>query len=207
MRGAKILKTRDQQPARSQKLTLPFLLFLRLLVDYLLVRKVLSVSIMSSPVVIQGTAVQQPAFGSSTEPMGVEQGNNNNAGGDHQPAKGGCKDPLFAILFYINVGAIAATAAIYGPAAFDDATGDFTYEGYIYAALISAVFSLLLSAVGLAVLMAIPETMIKVSLIFVVVASGVWAVMAFINGSIIAGVMGLIFFAIGVCYALAVWSR
>jgi hypothetical protein len=157
---------------------------------------------MSSPVVIQGTAVQQPALGSSTEPMGVEQG----AGGDHQPAKGGCKDPIFAILFYVNVAAIVATAVIYGPAAFDDAA-EFTYEGYIYAALISAVLSLVLSAVGLAVLMSIPETMIKVSLIFVVVASGIWAVMAFISGSIIAGVMGLIFFAIGVCYARAVWSR
>lgn len=127
---------------------------------------------MSSPVVVQGTAVQQPAFGSSPQPVSVEQGNS----GDHQPAKSGCNDPIFAILLYCNVAAIFAVAIIYGPAAVSD-TSEFTYEGYVYAALVSACVSLLLSALGLAVLMAIPETMIKVSLIFVVVASGAWAVM------------------------------
>jgi hypothetical protein len=49
--------------------------------------------------------------------------------------------------------------------------------------------------------------MIKVSLIFVVAMSGVWAVMAFLSGSIFAGVLGLIFFALSLCYARAVWSR
>lgn len=158
---------------------------------------------MSTPVVVQGTVVQPPAFGSSPQPI---SNNGAPANVDHQPAKGGCKDPLFAILFYINVAAIVAVAVVYGPNAFSD-TAEFTYEGYLYAAVISAFFSLILSALGLAVLMAIPETMIKVSLIFVVAMSGVWAVMAFLSGSIFAGVLGLIFFALSLCYARAVWSR
>ncbi len=171
--------------------------------------------IMSSPVIVQGTAVAPPAFGASPQPVQHQAWESGGAtspystnidNGDHQPAKGGCKDPIFALLFYINVGAIAAVAVIYGPAAFSD-TAEFTYEGYLYAAVISAVVSLFISALGLAVLMAIPETMIKVSLIFVVVMSGVWAVMAFLSGSLFAGIIGLVFFAIGLCYARAVWSR
>jgi hypothetical protein len=55
--------------------------------------------------------------------------------------------------------------------------------------------------------MAIPETLIKVSLIFVVVMSGVWAVLSFLSGSIALGVLGIVFFAIGLCYARAVWPR
>lgn len=151
---------------------------------------------MSTPVVVQGTAVQ-PSFGDSPQPV---------ADAEHQPAKGGCKDPLFALLFYINVFAIIAVAIVYGPAAFAD-DAEFDYTGYIYAAVISAVLSLIFSAVGLFVLMKIPETMIKVALIFVVVMSGVWAVMAFLSGSMFAGIMGVLFFAIGLCYARAVWSR
>lgn len=158
---------------------------------------------MSSVVVVQGTAVQQPAFGESLEVANVNNGASNI---NHEPAKRGCNDPLFALLFYANVAAIVGVAIVYGPDAFAD-TATFTYEGYVYAALISAVLSLAFSAVGLAVLMAIPETMIKVALIFVVIMSGVWAVMAFISGSIFAGVIGIIFFAIGLCYARAVWSR
>jgi hypothetical protein len=78
--------------------------------------------------------------------------NNGNGGDpDHQPARGGCKDPLFAILFYINVGAIVVVAILYGPGAFSS-TSSFDYTGYIYAAAISAVLSLIFSALGLAVL-------------------------------------------------------
>ena len=158
---------------------------------------------MSTPVVVQGTAIQ-PAFGSSPQPV-----YNNGAAPanvEHEPAKGGCKDPIFAILLYINVAAIAAVAIVYGPNAFADTSSE-SYNGYIYAAVISCFLSLILSAVGLAVLMAIPETMIKVALIFVVIMAGVWAAMAFVSGSIFAGVLGVIFFAISVCYARAVWSR
>jgi hypothetical protein len=111
-------------------------------------------------------------------------------------------------LLYINLGAIAGVAATYGPDAFtEDNSNSAEYDGYIYATIICAFVSFAFSAGAVLVMMAIPETLIKVSLIFVVVASGIWAVMSFIAGSIVMGVLGLIFFAIGVCYARAVWSR
>ena len=157
---------------------------------------------MSSPVVVQGTLVQ-PDFGLSPSPL--ETGHHGDTT-EHQPAKTGCKDPLFAILFYVNVLAIAAVAFTSGADAFSD-SAEFNYEGYIYAALIAAFLSLFLSAMGLSVLMCIPATMIKVSLIFTVVASGIWAAVAFLSGNLFPAVLGLIFFALGVCYARAVWGR
>lgn len=151
---------------------------------------------MSSPVVVQGTNVQ-PAFGDNPE---------GNTEVSHEPSQGGCKDPIFAVLFYVNVAAIAAVAIIYGPDAFST-DAEFSYEGFIYAALVSAVLSLLFSGLGLSVLMCIPETMIKVALIFVVIAAGIGAIAGFVSGSIFAGIIGLVFFGIALCYARAVWSR
>jgi hypothetical protein len=114
----------------------------------------------------------------------------------------------YAQLLYGNVGAIAGVAAVYGPGAFQtDNDNSREYDGYIYATIICAFFSFAFSAVSVLVLMAIPETLIKVSLIFVVLASGVWALLSFLSGSIALGVMGLVFFAIGLCYARAVWPR
>jgi hypothetical protein len=78
---------------------------------------------MSTPVVVQGTAVTAPAQhaggGVATE---TEQ---------HQPSKTGCNDPIFAILFYCNLGAILAVAVIYGPGSFDTSTSNsgFDYSG------------------------------------------------------------------------------
>ena len=81
---------------------------------------------MSTPVVVQGTAVAAPAQ-QQQEPYG--------GGGatetEHEPAKTGCNDPIFALLFYGNLGAILAVAAIYGPGSFDSSTSNsgFDYSG------------------------------------------------------------------------------
>ena len=80
---------------------------------------------MSTPVVVQGTAVAAPA----------QQQHHVGGGGatetEHQPAKTGCNDPIFALLFYGNLGAILAVAAIYGPGSFDTSTSNssFDYSG------------------------------------------------------------------------------
>jgi hypothetical protein len=119
-----------------------------------------------------------------------------------------CRDPIFALLLYANVAAIAGVAVTYGPGAFDDTNDNSTeYDGYIYATIICVLASFVFSAGAVLVMMAIPETLIKVSLIFVTVMAGVWCVMSFVSGAIGVGVLGAIFFAVSVCYAWAVWSR
>lgn len=74
------------------------------------------------PVVIQGTAVSAPqqtpvSYGGAD----VQQTNNN------QPPKTGCNDPIFGILFYINVAAIIVVVAIYGIPAMESSENYQTY--------------------------------------------------------------------------------
>ena len=78
---------------------------------------------MSTPVVVQGTAVSAPQqtqdVGFGGETMETEQ----------TPSKTGCKDPIFALLFYGNVAAIIAVCGIYGRDAMQGSstTGSFNY--------------------------------------------------------------------------------
>lgn len=180
---------------------------------------------MTKPIVVQGTAVSDP-YANHPEPTGFASGfqdshnephysSSDVVKGERQETK--CRDPIFALLFYINVSAIAAVAFAYGLPAYQNIDGDNAdgvnadgvnaYSGYIYAAAIAAVFSLLFSGLALGVMMAIPSFLIKTSLIFSVIITGIWAVFAFISGQIFFGIIGLVFFALSVCYARAVWPR
>ena len=157
---------------------------------------------MASPVVVQGTPVP---FGSSPQPVQDQQnsGDNNDA-----EARTGCKDPVFAVLFYVNLIALIAVAAAYGPAALEGtSTSTASYDGYIIAVAITSVISFFVSGLGLLVMMKFPETIIKAALIFVIAMSLVWCILAFASGSVLGGVVGLVFFAIGICYARAAWPR
>jgi len=171
---------------------------------------------MSTPVVVQGTAVGNPAAAPQQQQSyaGPDYNNNNDNGGIAHPhggekAETRCNDPIFALLFYACIGAIVAVAAIYGPAALAGTSSSSTinYEPIVVYVIIVAVISFLASALGLAVMMCIPETLIKIALIFTVIMSAVWAAMAFVSGQIGIGVIGVIFFLITCCYAWAVWSR
>lgn len=167
-------------------------------------------------VVVQGTAVASPYDHSAGISPSIQDGANYQddtaAAGDDftrgEKQEVRCRDPIFAVLLYVNVGAIAAVVGAYGTSSFEDAVaGTSDLSGYLYAALVTGVFSICLSAIGLSVMMCCPETMIKTSLIFVVVMSGVWMALSFVAGNILAGVIGAIFFLLMICYARAVWSR
>jgi hypothetical protein len=159
---------------------------------------------MAQPVVVQGTVVHYP-YASTEEPVYHLSAPSAFLKGEKQESK--CRDPLFAILFYINIGAILGVAMTNGTPAYEDTENVDLYRGYIYAAAVTGVFALIVSGLSLGVMMAIPGPLIKVSLISVVVLTGVWAVFALIAGQLLAGILGLVCFAISVCYARAVWVR
>mmetsp|Transcript_7212 Transcript_7212/g.16923 ORF Transcript_7212/g.16923 Transcript_7212/m.16923 type:complete len:384 (+) Transcript_7212:95-1246(+) len=147
---------------------------------------------MSSPVMVAGDHVspQQQAGQSERKP--------------------GCKDPIFAVLFYVNVAAIIGIAATMGKDAltsFADGGSIYDYSGFIYASVIISLASLVFAGISLLIVMKFPETVIKISLVFVVVLALVWALIAFASGSMIGGIIGLLFFGLSVWYAKAVWSR
>ena len=126
--------------------------------------------------------------------------------GEQQPTR--CRDPIFAVLLYVNVIAMAAVAILLGRDVFGTATtGGFDYTGYLYTVALAGVVSILLSFLMMLVMMRIPTLLIKASLIFVVALSGVLAAITFLTGNLIGGIIGLVFFALGICYACAVWER
>lgn len=178
---------------------------------------------MSTPVVVQGTPVSPPQqdYGSQ------DYGDNNYGGGDtgtgvttsmetdQQPeAKTtGCKDPIFAVLFYLNVIAILVVCATYGRDALNSSDAGINYTELVYGSLIFGVTSLVFSAGGLGFLMQYPSFMIKAGLIFTGVMALASCVYIFMlpNTSMsykaIFGGLAIVFFLLTLCYIRAAWSR
>lgn len=160
---------------------------------------------MGEPVVVEGTAVASPYDHTTTQQSAPDPSGR----GEKQETK--CRDPIFALLLYGNVGAIAGVAAAYGSAAFSEAVdeGDsgYNYQGYINVAFVTGAIAIVLSGGSLPIMMCIPTALIKVSLITMLILSGAMMVMSFVYGNIWGGIFGAIFFAIFLCYARAVWSR
>lgn len=167
------------------------------------------VVVQGTPVVVQGTPVTAPAQQSTFEQSGEQQQvvTDGNWGGKGEKQPNRCRDPIFAILLYANLAAIIAVAAALGQDAFQGITVGGDYLPYMYAVLICSGFSLVFSFLMYLVMMRFPETLVKTSLIFVVILSLVWCILAFLGRSYIAGIIGAVFFFISVCYARAVWSR
>lgn len=168
------------------------------------------VVVQGTPVVVQGTPVSAPA--QSTQPQSSTQqqsdvvtDGNWEGKGEKQATK--CRDPIFALLLYANLAAIIGVAAALGQDAFEGFTVGGDYVPYMYAILICSGFAFIFSFLMYLVMMRFPKTLVKSALIFVVVLSLVWCILAFLSGSLVSGIFGAVFFLIGLCYARAVWSR
>lgn len=168
---------------------------------------------MSTPVVVQGTPVSPPLnnnYGDGgtgtgvTESMETEQ--------QEPPKTTGCQDPIFAVLFYLNVIAILVVCGTYGREALNSSDTGMNYTELVYGALVFGVASLVFSAGGLLFLMQYPSFMIKAGLIFTGVMALVSCVYIFMmpgdmTYKAIYGSLSIIFFLITLCYIRAVWSR
>mmetsp|Transcript_8101 Transcript_8101/g.20087 ORF Transcript_8101/g.20087 Transcript_8101/m.20087 type:complete len:465 (+) Transcript_8101:173-1567(+) len=152
---------------------------------------------MGEPVVVQGTVIAAPAvsYGGATETTT-----------DRQPAKTGCKDPIFAVLFYINVIAMFAVVGAYGVEAMDGVDAS-NYTSYVAAAAVFGIVSMGAALAGLFMLMTCPALIIKFGLIFSLAVALFFTVYAFFYLNFIYGIFALIFLLLTVCYVKAVWSR
>jgi Plasma-membrane choline transporter len=178
---------------------------------------------MGTPVVIQGTAVQQQHVPAVTGLTSGNQYNNSNsyAGNDtnqenrDDKVESSCNDPIFAVLFYIALFAIIGVAATYGKDALSTSstsgsggtTTTLKYQGFMIITFIITFLSFLGAGLGLSVLFCIPQFLIKVSLLFTIVMAAISCLLGFASGGIFGGVIGLIFLALTICYAYMVWSR
>ena len=162
---------------------------------------------MREPVVVQGT-ITNPWDGET-----IEMGNGNNSipppKGEKQETR--CRDFWAAILLYINVAAIAAIAGTLGQTAFGNIknsdTSGIDFTGYANATAVTGVVSLVFACLSFLVLLAIPSTLIKFSLIFSIAIAFAFVVAAFFYHFWIAAGISVVFLLLTLCYIRAVWSR
>jgi len=124
----------------------------------------------------------------------------------------GCRDPLFALLFYANFGLIIGLVAKFGTNPFtndvdDDSITDDNMIGFLYASLASGGISIIFSGLMVMLMLAIPGLLIKAAIIFNVLLFLLALVLAVLSGSLFGIIICGILLAIMICYAKAVWSR
>jgi hypothetical protein len=76
------------------------------------------------------------------------------------------------------------------------AGSEYNYTGYIYSTFILGALSMIFTAVTLPIMMAIPQTLIKCSLLLMLVLSGVMMVSMFLMGQIIGAIFGVRVFVV-----------
>jgi len=150
----------------------------------------------------------------TTEPL---LSNQNTPRGEKQPLK--CHDVPFAVFFYIQLIAIVSTALALGIPALDDSyayddddnnddtdyTGD--YAGFMYLSLVCTLAAFGLSLLSLGIMMAFPKCIIKFALWASVVMSFLLMIAFFSSDEVGMGLVCLLFFLLGLCYAIMVRNR
>lgn len=146
-------------------------------------------------------------------PQEIDDPNRPITRGEQQPS--GCRDAWAAILFYAQAIAVVSVCVIFGVPALkkqisstdqqnqqDDSLVDYReYAGIGYLVVASTGCAFVLSGVSLAIMSCCPRFLIQFSLLFSVAMSGIMMILSFISGVIIGGIVGLVFFALSVCYA------
>jgi hypothetical protein len=105
---------------------------------------------------------------------------------------------LIAMLVVISMGLTGSNQNAYGGG----------YGGTIFVVVgVTGLSSLIFSSLALSQMMKHTEILVQVALIFSVLCSLAIGIVGFMIGSIMTGVIGLIAFAFGCCYAKIVWPR
>lgn len=117
-------------------------------------------------------------------------------------------DLPFAIAFVVHLAIMLYFLAAY--AGFDNGqNGDASYDytGVVYCVSVCGVFALGLSTLALGFMMKFSRQLVKMALFFSIGLSLAVGIMGLLSGQILMGVMGLVSFAFGCCYAYFVWGR
>lgn len=164
---------------------------------------------MSSVPIVQGTAV--PAGGQDVKynvpPPSSEYAHLNESSADRpdmQPQA--YRDVVWAVAFYVHLVAMIAVISMSIKSAENNAVAN-DYTGVLYLVGITAASTVALGSATLQFMMKYPIKLVQASLIITVALSGVIAIMGLLSGDMFSGILGLVFFAIGICYARAVWPR
>lgn len=127
-----------------------------------------------------------------------------------------CRDPIFALLFVINVVGIIATASAYGKKAFDDdddiqSTADdintADIKAYVYMTLGCSGGAVVVTMAMFAIMMCIPQFLIKLAVFFNILCCAAIVFLAIITNQIVFAIIAGVILLISICWAFCVWSR
>jgi len=128
-----------------------------------------------------------------------------NAEGRPEQQPSGYRDVMWAVLFYAHLIAIITVITL------NLQNGGFgeggAYSGVLWLVGITSLSTIALGSATLQFMMKFPVQLVQASLIMTVALSGVIAILGLLSGQMLAGILGVVFFAIGICYARAVWPR
>mmetsp|Transcript_13614 Transcript_13614/g.19473 ORF Transcript_13614/g.19473 Transcript_13614/m.19473 type:complete len:492 (-) Transcript_13614:128-1603(-) len=174
--------------------------------------------------VVQGTPVQATAVPSSfqkqeysnqqqsqSEPI-LLQNHVTETGGDYNGFKGtqqpmAYNDLFFALLFYVHLAVMAVVLLFAIGSVNGGENNGYDYTGVIYATVVCAVFAVGMSTLALGFMMRNATELVKLSLFFSILCNFVVGILGVMSGQILMGAVGLLCFAISICYAFAVQSR
>ena len=112
------------------------------------------------------------------------------------------RDLVWAVAFVVHLVVMTVLIMLNG-----GNNAGVSYNGVYVLVGTTAVSTMALGGATLQFMMKFPEPLVKTSLLATVGLSGVFSILGFLAGSALQGVLGLVFFAIGVCYARTVWPR
>jgi hypothetical protein len=159
--------------------------------------------------VVQGTPVAADhPYDQSSYLLTGEEGNFPTPSGPHNHAKQtNFQDLPWAMLFVAHLITMIVIISMNLAGGGNGGQADTSYNGVIWMVGLTAVVAIALSSTSLGLMMSYPGALVKVSLFVTVGMSLVMAITGLVMGQIWFGICGLLMFAIGVCYARAVWSR
>mmetsp|Transcript_61449 Transcript_61449/g.73004 ORF Transcript_61449/g.73004 Transcript_61449/m.73004 type:complete len:500 (-) Transcript_61449:263-1762(-) len=169
----------------------------------------------------EGVQYDAPATGGYNPPVPIPvksatATNIEDSGGEFDGNKGQVqprrfRDVGFAVAFVIHILVVLALLVVYGDGmqyvGGDGGGGNSGTASLVTVVVVCGLFSFGVSIVSLGVMMKFATQLVKMALIFSVAMSGVVAVLGFMSGQLMMAILGALSFAVGICYAYAVWDR
>jgi hypothetical protein len=183
---------------------------------------------MSNIPIVQGVAVpsEQSKFGYQPAPgAAANDNNNNNFGYQQAPSNNNdysyatadlierrqnpvqqYNDVGFAVAFLLHLVAMIGVLS-YNILTSTESSSSGSYANIVFVVGVTGLVAVGLSTLALSFMLKHSTVLVKASLVFSVVTSLAVGIIGFMVGSLMMGILGLVSFAVGICYAKMVWSR
>lgn len=116
------------------------------------------------------------------------------------------QDVVFAVAFIAHLIAMVVVISMNMGSVGGD-NGSASYGGIIFMVSVTGLAAVGLATLALSFMLKNSTALVKAALIFSVATSLAVGIIGFMFGSLMMGIMGIVSFAIGICYAKVVWPR